>query len=80
MLNELLFGKRYQLSWRFNIFLLISALTKTVSCSVLGRDSEYILAEAARDEQTSSQRLWVGYGTDGRFGPKLNLVSTMHCK
>ncbi|OKL63186.1 hypothetical protein UA08_01887 [Talaromyces atroroseus] len=40
---------------------------------VLGRDTEYILAEAARDEQTSSQRLWTGHGSDGRFGPKLNL-------
>jgi hypothetical protein len=42
---------------------------------VLGRDTEYILAEAARVEQTSTQSLWVGYGSDGRFGPKLNLVN-----
>lgn len=41
--------------------------------TVLGRDSEYILAEAARDEQTSTQRLWAGYATDERFRPKLNL-------
>lgn len=43
--------------------------------SVLGRDTEYILAEAASAEQTSTQSLWAGYGSDGRFGPKLNLVS-----
>ncbi|EED13742.1 sensor histidine kinase/response regulator, putative [Talaromyces stipitatus ATCC 10500] len=40
---------------------------------VLGRDSEYILAEAPRVEQTSAQSLWIGYGSDGRFGPTLNL-------
>lgn len=41
----------------------------------MGRDTEYILAEAARVEQTSSQSLWIGYGSDGRFGPSLNAVS-----
>lgn len=56
-------------------FILYSCYTDLKVFSVLGRDTEYILAEAARVEQTSSQSLWVGYGSDGRFGPILNLVS-----
>lgn len=43
--------------------------------SVLGRDSEYILAEATR-VQTCPQNLGIAYGSGGRFGPLLNLVST----